>query len=102
MKTLKYYSDCCGNIELPYNSSCSCCCVDEFDAEYWVFNLRINIDLIGKVQKYVINIFKKYCLDWKRIGYDYFDPDKVDEEEMKEICDANNWWFLEDGTYYAA
>ena len=42
--------------------------------------------------------FTEYDSDMETSGYKYLY--EIEDEEMQEICDANDWTFLEDGTFY--
>lgn len=106
IKTVKFYSEYCGDVKLPYNlMEYTYCYVSQIDLEadfaYEMSHFRnINLDLLRKMEIYVKGVIRKYCLDWEEIGYKYlYEPN---EEEIEEICDGNEWEFLEDGTYYAA
>lgn len=107
-KTIEAYMEVCGrNIELPYNSRYSYCVSDKTDfAEEWIEKLEyqqyknIQVDTIRKMEKLVANVFTMLSNTYEKYGYKYFyEPD---EEEVIEVCEANGWEFLEDGTFYAA
>lgn len=53
-----------------------------------------------KLEKYVITIIERLCADYEKYGYKFFY--EVEDETMEELCDINEWKFLEDGTYFAA
>lgn len=83
------------------------CCVDRIDlAEEWENDLwwasykNINKELLQKLEKYVITIIERLCADYEKYGYKFFY--EVEDETMEELCDINEWKFLEDGTYFAA
>lgn len=106
IKTAKFYSEYCGDVKLPTNRmGYTYCYVSQIDLEadfmYEMSHFRnINLNLLGKMETYVKNVISKYCSDWERAGYEYlYEPDK---EEIETTCEANEWEFLEDGTYYAA
>ena len=108
IKTIKSYSGYCGDVDLPSNRRYSYCCVDMIDlADDWFDILlneyyfrNINCNLLHKLEKFVIDIIEEYCRDWETVGDKYlYEPE---EDEIEEICEANEWEFLEDGTYYAA
>lgn len=108
-KTIEAYMEVCGrNVSLPYNDSRYDYCVsDEIDfAEEWIEELEyqqyknIQVDTIQKMERLVADMFVTLSGQYEEYGYKYFyEPN---EEEIEEICDANGWEFLEDGTFYAA
>lgn len=108
IRTISRYSDECGTeIGLPMNNHYNYCCVDRIDlAEEWENDLwwasykNINKELIQKLEKYVITIIERLCADYEKYGYKFFY--EVEDETMEELCDINEWKFLEDGTYFAA
>ena len=106
-KTIEAYMKVCGNeIELPCNNSgYSYCVADEVNfANEWIEELQycnysnIKFDIIEKVESLIIEIFETLSSTYEKIGYDYFY--EVDEEELQEMCEFNEWEFLEDGTLY--
>lgn len=108
VRTISQYSDECGTeIGLPMNNRYNYCCVDRIDlAEEWENKLllasykNINKELLQKLEKYVITIIKRLCADYEKYGYEFFY--EIEDETMEELCDINEWKFLEDGTYFAA
>ena len=42
---------------------------------------------------------ERLCSDYEKYGYDFFY--NVDDEVIEETCEANEWEFLEDGTFFA-
>jgi hypothetical protein len=105
-KTIEAYMKVCGNeIELPYNSRYCYCVADEINfANEWIEELQycdysnIKFDIIEKMESLIIEIFETLSSTYEKIGYDYFY--EVDEEELKDACEANEWEFLKDGTLY--
>ena len=95
-------------IKLPQNNHYCYCIVDRIDfADDWFYELEnyshfrnINRDVLDKLEKYVIIIMERLCSDYEKYGYDFFY--NVDDEVIEETCEANEWEFLEDGTFYAA
>ena len=106
IKTAKFYSEYCGDVKLPVNRmQYTYCYVDQIDLEsdfvYEMSHFRnLNLNLLEKMENYVKKVIRKYCKDWEDMGYKYlYEPD---EEEVEETCKANEWEFLEDGSFYAA
>lgn len=107
-KTIEAYMEVCGReIELPYNrSGYEYCVADRTDfAEEWIEELKyqmyknIQIDTIRKLEKIVIEMFGTLAAQYEKYGYDYFY--EADEETIIEVCEANEWMFLSDGTFFA-
>jgi hypothetical protein len=40
----------------------------------------------------------KFCKEWKKNGYEFFY--EMDENYFTEICEANDYWFKEDGSLF--
>ena len=108
-KTIEAYMEVCGrNVDLPYNNSRYAYCVsDKTDfAEKWIEELEyqqyknIQVDVIRKMEKLVADMFTMLAKTYEEYGYKYFY--EADEEEVTEVCECNNWEFLEDGTFYTA
>lgn len=107
IKTLRFYmKECTNYIDLPYNSRHGYCCIDRIDMDKWSNDLwlseyrDINEEVIEKLKQYIIKIFTRLCKNYEEYGYDYIYH--VDDEEMSETCEANRWYFLKDGSYFAA
>lgn len=58
----------------------------------------INISLIAKFLTDTINYFENLDRDYEKTGYEYLY--EIDEEEVIDICEANQYEFLADGTIY--
>ena len=108
-RTIEEYMEKCGRyVELPRNTGrYSYCVADRTDfAAEWIEDLKyweyknINTEVIRKMETLVIEMFTKLSEDYKKYGYDFFY--NADEEEIADMCDANGWEFLEDGTLYVA
>lgn len=108
-KTIEAYTEICRrSIALPYNDGHYNYCVsDKMDfAENWIEELEyqqyknIQVDTIRKMEKLVADMFVMLSKQYEEYGYKYFY--EADEEEVTEICEANGWEFLEDGTFYAS
>lgn len=108
IKTVEAYMEVCGRcIELPYNNGHYEYCVadrTEF-AEDWIENLQYNmykniqVDTIRKLEKVIRDMFTALSGKYEEYGYSFFY--EVDDETMKEVCEANEWMFLENGKYFA-
>lgn len=106
-KTIEAYMEACGReIELPYNIHYCYCVDDRVDfADEWIEILEycryknIQIDTIRKMEKLVGMMFENLSATYEKYGYDYFY--NADDEVVNEACEANEWRFLEDGTFFA-
>lgn len=108
IKTLLLYNKWCSDISLQYNLNYSYSLADRIEfAEEWKNELEwmdstnenvINISLLEKFEKLVRDIFTLLCKEYESDGYDYFY--ETSEEELTETCEANEWEFLEDGSFY--
>lgn len=106
-KTIEAYMEACGReIELPYNRHYCYCVDDRVDfADEWIEILEycryknIQIDTIRKMEKLVGMMFENLSATYEKYGYDYFY--NADDEVVNEACEANEWRFLEDGTFFA-
>lgn len=58
----------------------------------------INDKLINRLNMYVVEYFINLCEEHEEWGYDFFYPE--DDAEFIELCEANDWEFYEDGTFY--
>lgn len=102
----KYSSECGMDLKLPMNNYYNYCCVDRIDlAEEWENDLwyanykNVNKQLLQKFEKYVITIIERLCADYEKYGYEFFY--EVEDEYLCDVCDANEWRFLEDGEYFS-
>ena len=53
------------------------------------------------LQKFIENVYayiRKFERTWQDAGWNYFY--EIDDEEMNDICEANDWEFEEDGKYF--
>jgi len=67
------------------------------DMEY--NNIRgIKYDVLKKFNEVVKEHFEKLCSDFERDGYSYFY--EVDDDEMIDMCEANEWEFTADGKIF--
>lgn len=60
--------------------------------------MTINDELINKFDMYVCEYFTDLCKEYEEQGYEFFYP--KDDTEFIELCEANEWEFYEDGTFY--
>lgn len=109
-KTLKRYAQECGyEISIPCNYRYCYCIADRIDlAGYWESILmeinyprfkNINMDVIKKLESYIINLFEKICEIQEAAGYQFFY--EITDEEMEDVCEANDFVFLEDGSLFS-
>lgn len=98
----EYYSK---YIKLPYNNHYCYNVIDRielyFDILYvlennWIKN--INHKVIEKLENAIKIIFNGLCQKLENEGYNYLY--NIDDEEVKENCDSNDYTFLEDGTLF--
>lgn len=106
-RTIEAYMEICGRIvELPYNrSGYTYCVADRVDfAEEWIEELEycryknIEVDTICRMEKIVGDMFTSLSKMYEEYGYKFLY--EVDDEEIEETCEANDWEFLEDGSFY--
>ena len=105
-KTILHYADECGKIEIPMNNRYCYSLADYIDIEEdWAYDLEvysgyknINVEALEKFEKLVRDIFTTLCKMYEEWGYNYFY--EIDEEDLAEICEANDYEFLEDGTVF--
>ena len=83
--------------------------VDRIDlAEEWEYILteitlpfkNLNKKLMKRFQQYIVDLFTKFCAELEADGYHFFYS--IDDESMADVCDTNEWMFLEDGTLFSA
>lgn len=105
-KTILHYAEQCGEIELPINRPYCYCISDYVDvAEEWAYILEnyfgyraINMETLRKFEELVKGIFTTLCGVYEKWGYEYFY--EISEEDMEDVCEANGYEFLEDGTIF--
>ena len=105
-KTILHYAEECGAIELPCNNRYCYCIAGHTDiADDWEYQLdnysyykNINKEVLEKFEGLVCGIFKTLCKGYENWGYDYFY--EISEEDLEEMCEANEYEFLEDGTVF--
>ena len=101
-----YYEAVCPRIELPMNHRYGYCMASRLDfADDMIGELEdmyySNIDenLIREFEKAIKELFCAYCNSWEEAGYRYLY--EVEDEEMSELSEANEWEYYEDGRLYA-
>lgn len=105
-RTINFYNSLCGNdITLPVNRNYTYCKVSQAEIAYNMVDIlenenirNINMDIIDKLEKYIIDIITDICRKWENMGYDYLY--NIEDDELKEICDSNDWHFLKNGTFF--
>lgn len=106
IKTMKFYIDQYkSEIELPINRRYAYCMSDQIDlAEDFQYELEtmgirdVNIAVLEKAEKMVKQIISQLCIGYEKMGYDYLY--EISDEDMEENCEANNYRFLKDGTWF--
>ena len=108
-KTIKAYVKMFNfKISLPMNrSGYTHCIADRTDfADEWIEELEfnnfrsINLEAIKKFECIVASVFRKLAAQYEEDGYEYFY--EISNEDMEEICEANEYRFLKNGTYFVA
>lgn len=102
-KTILHYAEECGAIELPMNNRYCYSLADYIDiADSWEYDLygykNINVEVLKKFEELVRDIFGTLCRSYEKWGYEYFY--EISDEDLEEMCEANEYEFLEDGTIF--
>lgn len=104
-KTILRYAEECGQIEIPINNRYCYSLADYIDIyDEWETELvyadyrDINVDVLKKFEKLVRGIFRTLCKSYEKWGYEYFY--EISEEDLEEICEANEYEFTEDGKIF--
>jgi len=105
MEIILFYGDDTNGIVLPNNRHSYFCTAEYIDfVDEWVDQLEyyavknIDIELIKKFNDVVVDIFKRLCKEYEEWGYEFFY--EIEDAEMQDLCEANNWEFYENGTIY--
>lgn len=106
LKTMEFYmAQYKSEIDLPINRRYAYCMSDQIDlAEDFQYELEnmgirdVNIAVLEKAEKMVKQIISQLCIGYEKICYDYLY--EISDEDMEENCEANNYRFLEDGTWF--
>lgn len=70
--------------------------IEDFVEELKIKNIKK--DVIEKFFNDLLEYFDKLDATIERQGYDYLY--NIADDEFSDLCDANDWTFLEDGTFY--
>ena len=103
-----YLESSVGCIKLPRNESHYSYCVanridiaNDITYELESMHYRnIDIHLLCKFEKALIKVWTQLCSKYEQMGYEYFY--EVEDDEIQEVCDSNEYEFLEDGTFFIA
>lgn len=106
-RTINFYNSLCSNdITLPVNRYYTYCKASQAEIAYNIVDIlenenirNINMHVVNKLEKYIIDMITDICEKMKNMGYDYLY--NIEEDDLKEICDCNNWCFFKDGTFFA-
>lgn len=104
-RTILHYAEECRNIKLEENRRYCYSLADRIDiVNEWEYDLEcagyrnINTEVLYKFEQLVRGIFTKLCRDYEKQGYEYFY--EISDEDLKEMCDCNEWEFYENGRIY--
>lgn len=93
--------DSIGIIIVPANPTRYSYCVSDmiefagdWAAELYYYGVE-DTDILFKFEQACRDLFQELCNMYERWGYEYFY--EIDDEEMSDICSANEWEFYEDG-----
>ena len=70
--------------------------IEDFVEELKIKNVKI--DIIQRFFNDLLDYFDNLDKTIERQGYDYLY--NIADDEFSDLCDANDWTFLEDGTFY--
>lgn len=100
MRTIRAYAKDL-DVLLPCNRRYTYCYARFVDADEWIGELYdayfrcIKEDVIRKFFKLVVDVFEKMCSEYESSGYDYLY--EMADEEVREMCEANEYEFYENG-----
>lgn len=104
-KIILEYAEECGEIKLPMNNRYCYSLADYIDiVEEWAWRLEyadytnINEEVLKKFENLVREIFTELCSAYEKQGYEFFY--EISDEDLEEMCEANMYEFLEDGTIF--
>lgn len=92
-------------VELPVNREYAYCMADHLDF-IWDLMDSLEMDGIAKVNKkaleklhnMIVQVIKGLCRDYEKDGYEYYY--EISDEDMQDLCEANEWEFYSDGSLY--
>lgn len=106
IRTLRFYmKEYKEGVEIPVNRRYYYCMADNIDlAEDFQYELEnmgirdIKIEILEKTERLVQQVFSQLCMEYEKIGYEYLY--EISNEDMEINCEANDWSFLEDGSFF--
>ena len=100
-----YYKQVYDAIHIPANPRYSYDYSNRIDfASNWIAELEndgirdIDKRLISRFESYLKQVFHNINAELEQRGYDFFY--EISESDLSDICDANDYYFTADGTYY--
>lgn len=103
MKRLRYYMN-NTEIKVGRNMKYGYCVVqsDDYFVTDWTYDLsyckNLDEDLLERLSSLVCFLIRNLCRDMESYGYRFlYEPD---DEEVAYMCEANEWYFNEDGSYF--
>ena len=101
--TLLEYANEYGDITIPCNYRYTYCKANscEWDNADYYFNTKMNDNdkLAHNFLSIVSGVFEMLCHYYEKWGYDFFY--KISDDNMNEICEANEWEFYADGKLFS-
>ena len=104
-KTILRYAKECGAINLPMNNRYCYSLAEYIDiCDDWETTLAyadhkdIDANVLKKFEELVRDIFYTLCKAYEKLGYEFFY--EIDEQDLEDFCEANEYEFMEDGTIY--
>lgn len=108
-KELAFFKDVFKNysawFNMPRNNPYCYCICDRHDYTGYVAcdmecdgDSRCFDQAFTRLNKYIQEYFTDLCKQYEEQGYEFFYPE--DDTEFIELCEANEWEFYEDGTFY--
>lgn len=106
IRTLRFYmKEYKEEVEIPVNRRYYYCMANDIDlAEDFQYELEnmgirdIKIEVLEKAERFVSQIFSQLCMEYEKRGYEYLY--EISDEDMEVNCEANDWCFLEDGSFF--
>lgn len=97
------YAEYVPDVELPENIRycyCKANCIEYYlyDSDIEEYIGKIDEQLVEKFNNILQGAFSDLCGHWEKAGYEFFY--EVDNATMEEMCEANEWEFYEDGSFY--